>query len=153
MKCVAMKKETQNSTKQKQILAGDKKESVGKERAQQERITYIYIVECEDHSFYTGITTDVKRRMKEHYQQKGKGAKYTHSHKIREIKMVWEAETYASAARLEYAIKQLKREEKQKLVLNPEEVTKIFFPGLKENEYRVKKDYCGLVSDFGDIVK
>ena len=70
MKCVAMKKETQSGTKQKQILTGDKKESVGKERAQQERITYIYIVECEDHSFYTGITTDVKRRMKEHYQQK-----------------------------------------------------------------------------------
>ena len=153
MKSVAMKKETQSSTKQKQILVRDKKERVGKESTQQERITYIYIVECEDHSFYTGITTDVKRRIKEHYQQGAKGAKYTHSHKIREIKMVWEAKTYASAARLEYTIKQLKREEKQKLIGNPEKITKLFFPGLKEYRYRVKKDYCGLVSDFGDIVK
>lgn len=148
-----MKKEAQSSTKQKQILVKDEKERDGKERTKQDRITYIYIVECEDHSYYTGITTDVKRRMKEHYQQKGKGAKYTHSHKIHEIKMVWEAKTYASAARLEYAIKQLKREEKQKLILNPEKVTIFFFPGLNENEYRVKKEYCGLVSDFGDIVK
>lgn len=126
---------------------------INKMLGSKDRITYIYIVECEDHSFYTGITTDVKRRMKEHYQQKGKGAKYTHSHKIYEIKMVWEAETYASAARLEYAIKQLKREEKQKLILNPEKVTIFFFPELKEHEYRVKKEYCGLVPDYGDKVK
>lgn len=143
MKCVAVKKEIQSSAEQKQIL----------DKVEKDRITYIYIVECEDHSYYTGITTDVKRRMKEHYQQRGKGAKYTHSHKICEIKMVWEAKTYASAARLEYAIKQLKREEKQNLILNPEKVTNYFFPRLKENEYCVKKEYCGLVSHFGDIVK
>ena len=46
----------------------------------------------------------------------------------------------------------LEREEKQKLIEKPEKVTKLFFPGLKEYRYRVKKDYCGLVSDFGDIV-
>ena len=36
---------------------------------------YIYIVECSDNTFYTGITTDINRRLLEH--NSGKGAKYT----------------------------------------------------------------------------
>ena len=36
---------------------------------------YLYILECSDKSLYTGITTDIKRRVAEHND--GKGAKYT----------------------------------------------------------------------------
>ena len=39
---------------------------------------YVYIVECRDKSLYTGITTDVERRIKEHNEKKS-GAKYTRS--------------------------------------------------------------------------
>ena len=39
---------------------------------------YVYIVECLDKSLYTGITTDVERRVKEH-NASNKGAKYTKS--------------------------------------------------------------------------
>lgn len=35
----------------------------------------VYIIECCDHSLYTGITTDITRRIQEH--ESGKGAKYT----------------------------------------------------------------------------
>ncbi|WP_182022837.1 GIY-YIG nuclease family protein [Haloquadratum walsbyi] len=36
---------------------------------------YVYIVECSDESLYTGYTTDVERRVREH--NAGEGAKYT----------------------------------------------------------------------------
>ena len=36
---------------------------------------YMYVVECRDESYYTGYTTDVKRRLAVH--NSGKGAKYT----------------------------------------------------------------------------
>lgn len=122
-------------------------------KQKEQRVTFIYIVECEDGSFYTGITTDVKRRMKEHYAQKEKGAKYTHSRRIKEIRMVWEAKSYSSAAKLEYAIKHLKRQDKERLMKAPGDVTKRFITKLASEEYFVKKEYCGLVSDFADIVK
>ena len=35
----------------------------------------VYILECADDTLYTGITTDLTRRVKQH--QSGKGAKYT----------------------------------------------------------------------------
>ena len=36
---------------------------------------YVYIIECSDKSLYTGVTSDIKRRLKEH--NSGKGGKYT----------------------------------------------------------------------------
>ena len=36
---------------------------------------YVYILRCSDNSLYTGWTTNLKRRLKEH--KEGKGAKYT----------------------------------------------------------------------------
>ena len=36
---------------------------------------YVYIVECSDKTFYTGISTDVDKRIETH--NKGRGAKYT----------------------------------------------------------------------------
>jgi putative endonuclease len=44
---------------------------------------YVYMVRCADGSLYTGVTTDVSRRVKEHNGEagKGKGAKYTKAHR------------------------------------------------------------------------
>ena len=41
---------------------------------------YIYMLRCKDDSIYTGITTDLDRRMKEHFGAGEKSAKYTRSH-------------------------------------------------------------------------
>ena len=46
-------------------------------------VWYLYLLECEDGSLYTGITTDVDRRFAEHLS--GKGARYTRSHRPRRL--------------------------------------------------------------------
>jgi len=47
---------------------------------------FVYIVECNDKTLYTGITTDLERRIKEH-NYSSKGAKYTS--KRRPVRMVY----------------------------------------------------------------
>jgi len=49
---------------------------------------YLYILQCKDQSLYTGITTDITRRVKEH--NSGKGGKYTRSK--RPVKLVYNEE-------------------------------------------------------------
>jgi putative endonuclease len=43
------------------------------------KIYYVYIIECKDGSLYTGFTTDPKRRFREH--KDGIGSRYTAAHK------------------------------------------------------------------------
>ncbi|WKB37191.1 GIY-YIG nuclease family protein [Terrilactibacillus sp. S3-3] len=74
----------------------------------------VYILECEDGSYYTGYTTDVEKRLSVH--RSGKGAKYTRSHKP--IEVIHE-ETFpdrSSALKREYEIKQLTKQQKEILV-------------------------------------
>ena len=58
---------------------------------------YVYMVRCEDRSLYTGIARDLKRRIQEHYYRKKPGAKYTKSHPVCSLAMVWEAESWSDA--------------------------------------------------------
>lgn len=76
---------------------------------------YLYILECADNSLYTGITTDLNRRLEEHNYSK-LGAKYTSLR--RPVKIVYSAEfkNRSEASKEEYRIKNLKREEKLKLI-------------------------------------
>ena len=78
---------------------------------------YVYILKCADGTYYTGITTDPDRRLAEH--NRGVAAKYTHPPSRRPVEMVYreEAEDRATASRREYAIKQLARTEKERLIL------------------------------------
>ncbi len=105
------------------------------------RTAFVYILECEDGSLYTGITTDVKRRAQEHCGKNGKGAKYTKSRSPRAIRMVWQAKSYASAARLEYAIKHLTRNKKLQLIEDPERRCLSFFQKLEGEQYTPRKEY------------
>ncbi len=75
---------------------------------------YTYIVECSDGTLYTGWTNDLEKRMAAHNQ--GKGAKYTKPRLPVVLKYYESFETKQEAMRREYAIKQLKREEKWKLI-------------------------------------
>lgn len=75
---------------------------------------YVYIVECADGTLYTGITTDVERRMAEH--NAGTGAKYTKTRTPVHPVYVEECEDRSSASRREYAIKRLSRRQKEELV-------------------------------------
>ena len=76
---------------------------------------YVYILRCRDATLYTGITTDLARRVKEHNEGKV-GAKYT---KVRRpVSLVYNevCKTRSVALKREYAIKQLSREAKQALL-------------------------------------
>ncbi len=77
-------------------------------------MNYTYMVECSDKSLYTGWTTNLEKRLLTHNQ--GKGAKYTRSRLP--VRLVY-CEAYMTkeeAMKREYAIKQLSRSEKQKLI-------------------------------------
>ncbi len=76
---------------------------------------FVYMLRCVDNSIYTGITTDVEHRMKEHFT-KVNGAKYTHSHTAKKLEAVWETESRAFASKLEYHIKKLAKIKKEELI-------------------------------------
>lgn len=77
---------------------------------------YVYILRCSDESLYTGIATDVERRVHEHNHSDRLGAKYTRPR--RPVTLVYQeaTENRAEAARREYAIKSLSRMEKEILI-------------------------------------
>ena len=89
---------------------------------------FVYMVQCTDGTYYTGITPDVCHRMQAHCA--GKGAKYTRSHPIASLCALWRTEEKTAAARLEYAIKKrLCREEKKMLIAQNEEANlQSFYP-------------------------
>ena len=75
---------------------------------------FVYILKCADDTFYTGITTDPSRRLKEH--NSGKGAKYTRSRLPCTIVYCEHSENKNSALKREAAIKKLSRKEKLQLI-------------------------------------
>jgi putative endonuclease len=78
---------------------------------------FIYILECIDHTFYTGITTNLDRRIKEHNSSK-LGAKYT---KVRRpVKLIYSKnfENRSEASIEEARIKKLSRTEKLNFLKN-----------------------------------
>ncbi len=76
---------------------------------------YLYIVRCNDESLYTGITTNVERRIVEHNESE-KGAKYTRAR--RPVRLVYQKayRTRSKAQQEEAAIKKLSREEKEQRI-------------------------------------
>lgn len=76
----------------------------------------VYILRCADGSLYTGITTNLPRRVQEHNGGLA-GARYTRAR--RPVAVVYQepAACRASAARREYAIKQLSRAAKEALIV------------------------------------
>jgi len=75
----------------------------------------VYIVECSDGTFYTGIAADVARRTREH-NESPKGARYTRAR--RPVRLVYREEhpDKSSALKREYAIKKLSRLQKSVLI-------------------------------------
>ena len=75
---------------------------------------HVYIVACDDGTYYTGYTTDVERRVAEHND--GTGAKYTRGRRPVELVHVETFSDQSEAMRREYAIKQLRRPAKERLI-------------------------------------
>lgn len=72
---------------------------------------YLYLLECQDGSIYTGIALDVHARFKQH--QLGKGARYTRSHRPLRLLAVAEFTSRALAQRAEYQLKRYSAQKKR----------------------------------------
>lgn len=75
---------------------------------------FVYLIQCEGGSIYTGITTDVKRRFKEH--QNKMGGHYTRARKAEKILYTEECQTRSEALKREAEIKKLPRNKKLELI-------------------------------------
>lgn len=76
---------------------------------------FVYFVRCKDNSLYTGITVDLARRLHEH-NHSDKGAKYTRCR--RPVSMVYyeKCVSRSDASKKEYALKNINKSEKEKLI-------------------------------------
>lgn len=79
-----------------------------------ENTWHLYILRCRDGSLYTGITTDVEKRLEAH--RSGKGAKYTRGRAPLELVYREECGDHSTALKRELEIKKLTREQKQALI-------------------------------------
>lgn len=96
---------------------------------------YIYMIRCEDGSIYTGITTELSRRMEEHFNQTEKCAKYTLRHQVRKIECAWQTETRSLASKLEFRIKKLTKSQKEELIKRRGSFSNLF------GKYLIAKDF------------
>lgn len=75
---------------------------------------YLYILRCGDGTLYTGITTDVEKRLEAH--RSGKGAKYTRGRNPLELAYQEMCGSHSDALKREAAVKKLSREQKEMLI-------------------------------------
>lgn len=94
-----------------------KKEMVG---LVQQQNNYVYIVRCSDQTLYTGWTNHLEKRIEAH--NAGKGAKYTKARRPVELVYFETFEHKRDSLKREYQIKQLKKSEKEKLILSKKKI-------------------------------
>ena len=111
---------------------------------------YIYMVRCEDGSHYTGITTDPRRRMREHVLRLTPGAKYTKSHPVASLEALWSAETRSEASVLEAAIKRLRPTQKRQLTAQPDSL--VLFLGAKLDPSRYQPEAVFSLDEFLNLL-
>ena len=75
---------------------------------------WLYILQCDDNSLYTGITTDLKRRLRQHKNKKG-GA-YTQAHTVVKIVYTEKFLSRGDALKRESELKGWRREKKLALI-------------------------------------
>ncbi len=78
---------------------------------------FVYLLRCADNSLYGGITTDLERRLSEHNNSNKLGAKYTRARRPVHLAYAENAVNRQSACTREYQLKQLKKSDKEQLVL------------------------------------
>lgn len=75
-----------------------------------EKPWFVYIVECRDGSFYTGVTNDLDKRMEVHTE--GKGSKYVRSKGFRKLLKTKKCKSRSDAQKAECHIKALHKQNK-----------------------------------------
>ncbi|WP_150046325.1 MULTISPECIES: GIY-YIG nuclease family protein [Methylomonas] len=90
----------------------------------------VYIVICSDGALYTGISTDVDRRFRQHAS--GKGAKFFRTRRPLRIAYIENGYDKSQASRRERAIKRLKSEQKRSLIAQAPVATSIGIAGRRD---------------------
>lgn len=80
-------------------------------------VYFVYMVECRDGSFYTGISVNPTRRIEEHNTNARKAAKYTWAHRPVKLVYIQQFSSKSAALKREFAIKKLSRKEKISLIV------------------------------------
>ena len=81
---------------------------------------WVYILLCENNTYYTGYTHDLDRRYQSHVEGTG-GCKYTRSFKPIRIAASWRiTEGKGAAMKVERYIKKLSRKEKDRIIAEPQ---------------------------------
>jgi len=83
----------------------------------------VYIIFCSDDTLYTGITTDMERRFRQH--EEGSGAKYFRGRQPLKVVYLEKDHTRSSASARELQIKSMNRADKQMMVSQQEMTTEI----------------------------
>jgi len=80
-------------------------------------IWHVYMVRCGDQTLYTGVTNDLQKRIRKHND--GTGAKYTRPRGRRPVVLVFARSIgdRGAAQKIEYELKQLSKDEKERLVI------------------------------------
>jgi putative endonuclease len=76
---------------------------------------FVYIVRCADSTLYTGVTTDIQRRIREHNGEIAHGAWYTELRRPVVLVYTETAETRSQAQKREAIIKRLSKQQKENL--------------------------------------
>ena len=71
---------------------------------------FVYMLRCSNGCLYTGITTDVQRRLKAH--NSGKGSAYVRAHRPAKLVAFTASDNRSAASSLEYSVKSLSRVKK-----------------------------------------
>jgi putative endonuclease len=75
---------------------------------------YVYVLLCDDGSFYTGYTRNVNSRMRLHVN--GRGARYTRIHKPKRLVYTEEFGSRAEAMKRERRLKTMRHDQKSRLI-------------------------------------
>ena len=92
---------------------------------------YTYMIRCKDNSIYTGITTNLEKRMQEHFTKDEKCAKYTKKHTAIKLERAWKS-------KLEYWIKHLSKLQKENLIKNPKKLEEFLSDKIEIENYSLQ---------------
>ena len=99
---------------------------------------WVYMIRADDHSLYTGVTTDVKRRLAEHKAETSgpyRGAKALKGKRNLKLVYSFAAADQSQALKLEYAIKQLPKARKETLVAGQLPISELLAGDAKHGEH------------------
>lgn len=86
---------------------------------------YLYIVRCRDGTLYTGISTDVDRRLAEHRKGGDAGSKYLKGRAPLTLLFQKKLGSGSLALKVERRVKMLTREKKEQMIRDPERIEEI----------------------------